>query len=901
MAPEQVRGVRNLTPATDIFALGCVLYKCLTGEPAFSADQVAVLLVRILFEEPIPLSQRRPEIPASISLLLRRMLHKDPGQRIANAGELVLALATLGDLSETTGAGIHAAPSPPSGFARSEQLLYSMVAASLLPPGESGEVAALGTQPRSRSSPEQELISELRTLGLRADFIVGGLLVVTVPPSGTANDQAAKAARVGLMIKERWPRAVVAVATGRGAAQGSSTVGEVDDRAMQLLQSGGSHQQGALAKGQSGVWLDALSARLLSTRFSVVSVDDQSLLLSEEKEADASRPLLGKPTQCVGRDAELGMLEGQLVGCTEDSEPRAILVTASPGMGKSRLRHEFLRRVEKLNIAVSVWFGRADPMRTDSAYSLLGDTIRRVCGLTGRETPAVERQSLSERVGLNLDDATPADKERILLFVAELCGIPFPEEGKPMLGAARQDPKILRERIGRAFLDFLAAECAVTPILLVVDDLQWADALSVSLIDEALHERKGSPLCVLALARPEVHQTIPGLWQAHKPQEIQLKALARKPCERLIQQVLGKQVPPEVMARIVDQAAGNALFLEELIRAVAEGKTDSQADTVVAMLQVRIGRFEPTSRRALQAAAVFGQTFWLGGVAMILGVPKTAPEVTNWLTALVTAEVIETHPATRVADDREYSFRHGLVRDASYGLLTDEDKQTGHQLAGEFLQAADCRDPAVIAEHYELGKEPARAAQFYARAAEQALSNSDNKSALSQVERGLACGATDDTLAILRSVELAVWQRQNRFDRLYELVPAALSLARPGTRAWSRILSVAVVAATLGPLELRARRPQLIQMLLGADPQPDARVAYAEALGSMAIALATDAPKHWCDRSLAVCALWSVCWPRAIRPFSAGSSGPTIKTSTTASPSPTAPCLAPRKESATRR
>jgi len=76
MAPEQARGTRELTPAADLFSLGCVLYECLTGEPPFSAEHVAAVLVRILFEDPVPVTQRRTGVPEALNELLNRMLAK---------------------------------------------------------------------------------------------------------------------------------------------------------------------------------------------------------------------------------------------------------------------------------------------------------------------------------------------------------------------------------------------------------------------------------------------------------------------------------------------------------------------------------------------------------------------------------------------------------------------------------------------------------------------------------------------------------------------------------------------------------------------------------------------------------------------------------------------------------
>src|SRR5262249_33632869 len=196
--------------------------------------------------------------------------------------------------------------------------------------------------------------------------------------------------------------------------------------------------------------------------------------------------------------------------------------------------------------------------------------------------------------------------------VGELCDVPFPDEGMPMLRTARHEPKIMGDCLRRVVLSFLAAECAARPVLVVLDDLQWGDALTVSVLDAALGEQAGAPFLVLALARPEVHEAFPKLWHGHKVQPIALRGLSRKACERLIREVLGKDVPAAAVDRAIEQSAGNALFLEELIRSIAERKADEEPETVVAMLQARIGRLPAGPRRTLEAASVFGQTFWDG-------------------------------------------------------------------------------------------------------------------------------------------------------------------------------------------------------------------------------------------------------------------------------------------------
>src|SRR5262249_54571417 len=143
------------------------------------------------------------------------------------------------------------------------------------------------------------------------------------------------------------------------------------------------------------VLLDEISAGLLDARFRTRRTPSGTFELSSvELSADESRLLLGKPTPCVGREAELAVLEGSLAGCIEDSPARAVLVTAPPGIGKSRLRHEFLQRVMTRGEAVLVLVARGDPLATHSAYGLFGQTIRTLCKVQDGEPLSTRRQKL---------------------------------------------------------------------------------------------------------------------------------------------------------------------------------------------------------------------------------------------------------------------------------------------------------------------------------------------------------------------------------------------------------------------------------------------------------------------------------------------------------------------------
>lgn len=183
-------------------------------------------------------------------------------------------------------------------------------------------------------------------------------------------------------------------------------------------------------------------------------------------------------------------------------------MTAPPGVGKSRLRHEFLRRVRAGETAVEVLFGLGAQPSAGSPYGLVGQALRRLSNVQLDEPLQIQREKFSARVGLRLSPS--AETSHVRDFLGELAGIPTGAESAPVR-AARAEPRLMAEQIQRAFIAFLRAECAHAPVMLVLEDLQWSDALTVKLIDAALRQTEEMPFFVLALARPEVKDVFPQL------------------------------------------------------------------------------------------------------------------------------------------------------------------------------------------------------------------------------------------------------------------------------------------------------------------------------------------------------------------------------------------------------
>ena len=472
-------------------------------------------------------------------------------------------------------------------------------------------------------------LRELEACGAKIEVLADGSLVATLlHTSAAATDQAARAARCAMRIKARWPGATIALGTGSGLLHERAGAGPAFDRARALLRD---HAGGP---GSDRIMIDEVTRGLLDVRFVVERTPaGVHVLTGDELSVDATRPLLGKPTPCVGREAELALLEASLSACIEEGEPRAVVVKAPPGVGKSRLRHELLRRLSSRGDDVLIVIGRADPLSAGTSYGLFGQALRRMAGILDGESLEVRREKLARRIGERLPEETAA---RVVAFMGELSGVPFSDEHDVRLRAARQDPALMSDQITTAALDFLRAECAARPVLLVLEDLHWSDVLTVKLCGRALRALSGSALMVLALARPEVDELFPSDWAggASAAQIVMLSPLSRKAGERLARQVLGPEASLLTVARIVVQSEGNALFLEELIRAAAEGGGDEASGTVLALMQARFGRLPAGARRLLRAASVFGAVAEQDGVRALLGGSMSDPEIDGWLALL---------------------------------------------------------------------------------------------------------------------------------------------------------------------------------------------------------------------------------------------------------------------------
>ena len=806
MAPEQARGVKGIDARTDLYSLGCVLYECLTAEPAFQAENVMALLAKVLLEEPPRLSAR-VTVPAALDALVQALMAKSPDARPASAAAALELLA-----------------SAPSGGAMSlrpmgdrEQRLVCAIAVATPGPGD-GDTGDGSTVKSGGARSLTELTRVCQSHGAVAEALADGSLIAVLTAAGAATDLVGRAAELALTLKRRAPDAPVALATGRALVEGGRVpLGEAVERACRSALSGGE---------QKGVGLDELSQALLGPRF-VVDAPRRRLLALATAAEDGARPLLGKQTPFVGRDRELTGLLAAYAQAVEDARPAVVLVTAPAGFGKSRLRLELHQRLTQQPSPPVPVFARCEPMRAESPLGLARSLLLSLLSLDERSDEQAQRLQLERAVELRVPGP---DANRVAAFAGEVLGLPYPAEATPLLAGARRDPSQLTEQVRRAFEELLAAESKKGPVVVLIEDLHWADATSVKLLDAMLGRLRDQPLLLCCFARPEVTTRFGQLWEERGLQLIRLPELAPRACEKLVRQVLGERADSGEVARLVSRSSGNAFYLEELIRAAAEGGSQELPQTVVAMAQARLEALAPDDRRLLRAAAVLGEHFWEAGVSALTSMSNAGEQ----LSRLVEREVLMVRAKSSLRAQRELAFRHAYLRDAAYAMLPENDRAHAHLLAAQWLESAGETDPRTLAGHYEKGGDRAHAAKWYLEAAEQALQRGDwagtrEAARLGRLQQQAELGAA------LAAVDLEALRWASEYLVIAREADAAFTLAAPGSRQWLRIASSAAIG--YGVIHDNARSLELASELIGVTVAEEDLPLYCVAAARLAIQL----------------------------------------------------------------
>jgi class 3 adenylate cyclase/tetratricopeptide (TPR) repeat protein len=411
-----------------------------------------------------------------------------------------------------------------------------------------------------------------------------------------------------------------------------------------------------------------------------------------------TRPALGAPL--VGRTAELEELLAFWTRIRTDGGVGIFTVVAPPGIGKSRLLAEVAVRLDR---DADVHWGRCLSYGEGITYWPVIEIIKAASGIAATDAPDV----VSEKLGRLLERLPTDDADTLRLIaaaLANLLAVPTTPRGTFAADAITQNE--LHWGIRRLF-ELLAES---RPLLLVFEDLHWAEPTLLELLAFIGDGSGRAPVLVLASARPELLETRASMFRPGvRRRVLELGALSEQESERLLVRLLGAEAPPEGIAAVLRTAGGNPLFLEETVRMVADrggfeatAGADFQSLPVPSSLQSLIGarldRLPAPAKEVAQRGSVVGQRFWSGLVSHLGG----GDDVAEPLAVLDQHDVVHGLGRSVFVGEREWEFRHVLIRDVAYARLPKRRRAALHVRCAEWIERSGGQDLIeVVAYHFE--------------------------------------------------------------------------------------------------------------------------------------------------------------------------------------------------------
>jgi class 3 adenylate cyclase/tetratricopeptide (TPR) repeat protein len=460
-------------------------------------------------------------------------------------------------------------------------------------------------------------------------------------------------------------------------------------------------------------------------------------------------------TPLVGRERERGFLADALTRARTEESAQLVTLVGVPGIGKSRLVAELFQIIEAEPDLTNWRQGRSLPYGERVSFWALGEIVKAHAGI------------------LDSDD-TAAAEEKLVAMVAALSEDEQEEDwlarhARPLVGLEGAE-RTEREEAFAAWRRLLEAAAEQRPLVLVFEDLHWADDGVLDFVDHLADWATTVPLLILCTARPELLDRRPG-WGGGKRNALTLSigALSDEETAVLLQRLLDRAVlDADAQQAVLQRAEGNPLYAEEYARMLDEHEGGDLAlpETVQGLIAARIDGLAPEDKALLQDASVIGKVFWPGALS---GAEERI------LHGLERKEFVRRDRRSSIAGETQYAFLHALVRDVAYGQIPRADRADKHRRAAEWLAslAGDrAEDHAeMLAHHYHEAltlskaagldttalREPARKA--FAQAAERAYGLNAYLAAIELGNEALALTPEDapERASLLLLVAYATW------------------------------------------------------------------------------------------------------------------------------------------------
>jgi class 3 adenylate cyclase/predicted ATPase len=428
-------------------------------------------------------------------------------------------------------------------------------------------------------------------------------------------------------------------------------------------------------------------------------------------------------TPLVGRDEEIGMLMRRWERARH-GDGQLVLIVGEPGLGKSRLIEDFHAALRDTPHTWVEW--SCSQLLQNTPLHPIAEWGRMRFG--GADVPAEQRLADLESTlaQINLD---PAENSALL---APLLDIPLPEDRAPIL-----PPEELRRRQLAALTNWVMAGARVQPIVLALEDLQWADPTTLDVLRGIAERGALAPLFIVATTRPEFRPP----WGARSHHgTISLVPLDRHQVRNMVEELAARHsLPKEVVDGVTDRTGGVPLFVEEVTRLLLErgeqGGIQAIPPTLQQSLTARLDRLGP-AREVAQVASVIGRDFSYGLLRMILGM-----EVATLQAALERLAEADILLVEGLPPNSDYRFKHALIQEAAYENLLKSRRQVLHRRVGEVLRDhfADSAtaEPELLAHHFAQAGLTEAAIEWWGRAGQQSLERSALVEAVEHLTRAL--------------------------------------------------------------------------------------------------------------------------------------------------------------------
>jgi len=628
----------------------------------------------------------------------------------------------------------------------------------------------------------------IEAFGGTVEKFIGDAVVGVFGVPNVHEDDASRAVSAALRVVEEVAETELGVHVRIGIMTGETLVrGDLDPTAGEGLATGDTLNIAARLQGHApvdGVLVGAATREAAGGAFAWQDAGRLALKGRADplqawvaRRAKQAGPTIGELTPFVGRASEVDAVVAAFERSRRTPSLEILTIVADPGIGKSRLVREAVSRIAALDESACVLKGRCLPYGDGITFWALGEIVSGYAGILDTDDQAT--------VAARLDAVLTEPDPQLRSWMRDRLG--------PLVGLRVETAPPQQDETFAAWRRFLVSIARERPLVLVIEDLHWADDALVAFLHSLWADRAAAPVDLIVTARNEVRERHPSWLGSDDGRSV--LALAVLP-ESLIGELIRAalpEAPDDLLATILDRAGGSPLYAEQLAAMLREqgggGPLDvtSVPPSIQALLAARVDTLPREVKPVLLDASVIGRTFWSGAVE-VLG-PDPGSSVAAALDDLAKRELVRSSEPSSMDGESEFTFWHALLRDVAYGRLPRRERMEKHERAASWI--ADRSGPLA-------GRTTEIVVDHYARAHELAIALGAADAAVALRDRLID--------ALLRAADHAMRSRPPR--AIYQM-QRALELTPPEDPRWLRAsttLAAACIASrrfgdAVGPLE----------------------------------------------------------------------------------------------------